>query len=67
MFQISRHPWLVLGTGIAVGYLIYRYRDELLDKARSAAEQTDEIMRGPRERLRDLYAADEAAGSAASQ
>jgi hypothetical protein len=50
-----------------VGYLIYRYRDELLEKARSAAEQTDEIMRGPRERLRNLHAADEAAGSAASQ
>ena len=63
MFPISRHPWIVLGTGIAVGYLIYRYRDAILEKARSAAEQTDEIMRGPRERLRDLYAADEASGS----
>jgi hypothetical protein len=54
VIQISKHPLIILGAGLAVGYFVYRNRDAILERARMAAEQTDEIMRGPRARLDSL-------------
>ena len=56
MLRLSKQAWLSLGVGLAVGYLVYKHRAALVEKARLAGERTDALMRGPRERLDASFA-----------
>lgn len=65
---LTRHPWVVFGLGLAVGYLIHKYRKEIIQ---STAGLTGRNTPRPQESLDDLVAecseCDEGSGSAGSK
>ncbi len=65
---LSRHPLVVFGLGLAAGYLIHKYRKEIISGATRLSEQGKDFVLQQKESLEDLVAEckecdDEAAGS----
>ena len=42
--RIVTHPLVLFGAGVALGYLIHKYREEIIQKAGQAAEQGKDFV-----------------------
>lgn len=62
LHSLSKHPLLVLGMGIAAGYMIHKYRREIIGSATRIGEKGRDFVLQQRENLEDVLAesADEA-------
>jgi hypothetical protein len=56
MSTLSKHPILVFGLGLAAGYLIHKYRKEIIATATNVTEQGKDFVLQQRENLEDLVA-----------
>ena len=67
MSILAKHPLVVFGLGIATGYLVHKYRKEIIDSAVRVTEQGKDFVLQQKENLEDIVAeykegADEAGG-----
>ena len=53
---LSRHPLLVFGLGLAAGYMIHKYRKEIIAGATRVTEQGKDFVLQQKESLEDLVA-----------
>jgi hypothetical protein len=67
MVKLSNHPLVVFGVGVAVGYLVHKYRKEIIDSANRAAEKSKDFVLQQRENLEDLVSASKEAADDAGQ
>jgi hypothetical protein len=51
-----RHPVVLFGLGLAVGYALHKYRKEIIGAANRAAEKSKDFVLQQRENLEDLVA-----------
>jgi hypothetical protein len=56
MSSIVRHPVVLLGIGVAIGYTVHKYRKEIIESANRAAEKSKDFVLQQRENLEDLVA-----------
>jgi hypothetical protein len=56
MSLLAKHPVVVFGLGIATGYLIHKYRKEIIGTANDLAEKGKDFVLQQRENLEDLVA-----------
>jgi len=64
--RILRHPLVLFGLGVAVGYAVHKYRQELIESADRIAETSKEVVLQQRENLEDLVAEGHDAGNSPS-
>ncbi len=56
MSKISKHPALVFGLGVVAGYLVFRYRKEIISGANKAVDASKDFVLNQKENLEDLVA-----------
>ena len=56
MVKIFKHPLVLFGLGIAVGYTVHKYRREIIDAANRVAERGKDFVLQQRESLEDIVA-----------
>ena len=67
MSTLSKHPLILFGAGVAVGYLVHKYRKEIIDAANRAGEKSKDFVLQQRENLEDIISGQkEAADDAGS-
>lgn len=67
MSTLTKHPLILFGAGVAVGYLVHKYRKEIIEAANRAGEKSKDFVLQQRENLEDLIAGQkEAADDAGS-
>jgi hypothetical protein len=54
MGRIFKHPVVLFGLGVAVGYTIHKYRKEIILAANDAAEKSKDFVLQQRESLEDI-------------
>jgi hypothetical protein len=54
--KILKHPLVIFGLGLAVGYAIHKYRKEIIESATRATELGKDFVLQQRENLEDLVA-----------
>jgi len=54
MSRIFRHPLVLFGLGVAVGYTVHKYRKEIILAANEAADRSKDFVLQQRENLEDL-------------
>lgn len=67
MSLLSKHPLVLFGLGVAVGYMAHKYRKEIVASANRAAEKSKDFVLQQRENLEDLMAAGKEAADDAGQ
>lgn len=53
---LTRHPLLVFGLGMAVGYFAHKYRKEIILSATSLSDKGKDFILNQKENLEDLVA-----------
>jgi len=56
MSLLARNPVVVFGLGVAAGFLIHKYRKEIVSTANDLAEKGKDFVLQQRENLEDLVA-----------
>ncbi len=56
MKTIAKHPALVFGLGVLTGYLVYKYRKEIISSATKAVDAGKDFVLEQRESLADIVA-----------
>lgn len=56
LHSLAKHPLLVFGVGLAAGYMIHKYRREIIDSAVRVTEQGKDFVLQQRENLEDMLA-----------
>ena len=56
MSNVAKHPVLVFGLGLAAGYLVYKYRKEIISSATSVVDAGKDFVLQQKENLEDLVA-----------
>lgn len=56
MSILAKHPLLVFGLGLATGYLVHKYRKEIIGTATRMTEQGKDFVLHQKENLEDLVA-----------
>lgn len=56
MSTLSKHPWILFGAGVAVGFLVHKYRKEIIETANRAGEKSKDFVLQQRENLEDIIA-----------
>ena len=56
MSIITKHPLLVFGVGLAVGYYAHKYRKEIIQSATGLGEKGKDFVLHQKENLEDLVA-----------
>ncbi len=54
--KLFRHPLVLFGLGVAVGYAVHKYRKDIINAANRAVEQGQDFVQQQRENLEDLVA-----------
>jgi hypothetical protein len=62
MSKIVRHPLVLFGLGVAVGYLVHKYRKEIISTAAQIGEKGKDFVLQQRENLEDIVAESREAG-----
>jgi phosphoribulokinase len=71
MSILAKHPLLVFSAGVAAGFLVHKYRKEIIQNVTRATEKGKDFVLQQRENLEDLVAeckecADDEGGKASS-
>lgn len=56
MSKIAKHPILVFGLGVAAGYVIYKYRKEIVSNVGKATDASKDFVLQQKENLEDIVA-----------
>ena len=56
MGKLAKHPVLVFGLGIATGYLIYKYRKDIISSATKVVDSSKDFVLQQKENLEDIVA-----------
>jgi hypothetical protein len=56
MSLFARHPVITFSLGVAAGFLIHKYRKEIIDAANNAAEKGRDFVLEQKENLADVIA-----------
>jgi hypothetical protein len=56
MGNITKHPVLIFGLGVATGYLVYKYRKEIIAKTTKAVDASKDFVLQQKENLEDIVA-----------
>lgn len=56
MSNITKHPVLVFGLGIAAGYLVYKYRKEIISSTTKVVDAGKDFVLQQKENLEDIVA-----------
>ncbi|MCX7066990.1 MAG: hypothetical protein NTW85_04795 [Methylococcales bacterium] len=56
MSNIAKHPVLVFGLGVAAGYLVYKYRKEIISNTTKAVDASKDFVLQQKENLEDIIA-----------
>jgi hypothetical protein len=56
MSNIAKHPVLVFGLGIAAGYLVYKYRKEIIASTTKVVDAGKDFVLQQKENLEDIVA-----------
>jgi hypothetical protein len=56
MSNITKHPVLVFGLGVAAGYLVYKYRKEIISSTTKAVDAGKDFVLQQKETLEDIIA-----------
>lgn len=56
MGNIAKHPVLVFGLGVAAGYLVYKYRKEIISSTTKAVDASKDFVLQQKENLEDIIA-----------
>lgn len=56
MNNIAKHPVLVFGLGVAAGYLVYKYRKEIISSTTKVVDAGKDFVLQQKENLEDIVA-----------
>lgn len=56
MKNIAKHPALVFGLGLVTGYLVYKYRKEIISSATKVVDAGKDFVLEQKESLEDIVA-----------
>ncbi|NOS88844.1 MAG: hypothetical protein HOP34_09965 [Methylococcaceae bacterium] len=56
MSNIGKHPVLVFGLGLAAGYLVYKYRKEIIANTTKVVDAGKDFVLQQKENLEDIVA-----------
>jgi hypothetical protein len=56
MSNITKHPVLVFGLGIVTGYLVYKYRKEIIASTTKVVDSGKDFVLQQKENLEDIIA-----------
>ncbi|MDO9138910.1 MAG: hypothetical protein Q7U38_01100 [Methylobacter sp.] len=56
MGNVAKHPVLVFGLGLAAGYLVYKYRKEIISSTTKAVDAGKDFVLQQKENLEDIVA-----------
>ncbi len=56
MSNIAKHPLLVFGLGAVAGYLVYKYRKEIISGTTSVVDAGKDFVLQQKENLEDIVA-----------
>jgi hypothetical protein len=56
MCNVAKHPILVFGLGVAAGYLVYKYRKEIISGTTKAVDAGKDFVLQQKENLEDIVA-----------
>ena len=56
MSNITKHPVLVFGLGVAAGYLVYKYRKEIISSTTKVVDVSKDFVLQQKENLEDIIA-----------
>lgn len=56
MSKLAKHPILVFGLGVAAGYVIYKYRKEIVSNVGKATDASKDFVLQQKENLEDIVA-----------
>ena len=54
--RLVRNPWVLFGLGITVGYMVHKYRKNIIGAANRVAEKGKDFVLQQRENLEDIVA-----------
>lgn len=54
--KIVKHPVLVFGLGLAAGYVVYKYRKEIVSSVNKATDASKDFVLQQKENLEDIVA-----------
>jgi hypothetical protein len=56
MSNVTKHPVLVFGLGLAAGYLVYKYRKEIISSTTKVVDAGKDFVLNQKENLEDIIA-----------
>lgn len=56
MSKVTKHPVLVFGLGVVAGYLVYKYRKEIISGTTKAVDASKDFVLNQKENLEDIVA-----------
>ena len=56
MTTLARHPLVMFSLGLATGFLVHKYRKEIISAASKTAEQSRDFVLRQKENLKDMIA-----------
>ncbi len=54
--KLAKHPLLVFGLGVAAGYMLYKYRKEIVSNVNKATDASKDFVLQQKENLEDIVA-----------
>lgn len=54
MSKLAKHPVLIFGLGVAAGYMIYKYRKEIVSNVGKATDASKDFVLQQKENLEDI-------------
>ncbi|WP_347989388.1 hypothetical protein [Methylomonas sp. AM2-LC] len=56
MSKITKHPLLVFGLGVVAGFVVYKYRKEIISSATNTLDAGKDFILHQKENLEDIVA-----------
>ncbi len=56
MSKLTRHPVVMVGLGLAAGYVVYKYRKEIISGVSHAGNASKDFVLQQKENLEDIVA-----------
>lgn len=56
MSKITKHPLLLIGIGMAAGYLAHKYRKEIIGSVTNITDKSKDFVQQQKENLEDIVA-----------
>ena len=54
MAKLTKHPVLIFGLGVVAGYVVYKYRKEIISSVEKATDASKDFVLQQKENLEDI-------------